>query len=261
MENPSSGDQDVAAAPAPSINGDGASGNVASPLLTSDTQVDIAASSNADVAKQGTSAPPPTTHQADDLSTTTSKQAAPPATEPTATSNTDSAMTDVPIYGTRSRNRTGTARPNYAEDQDMDFEYNASNKADSKRVLPAAEPKQAQEQNSAKFIAVNNSGPAEKVTTKDIIPGTSSFSTVPSKKRKAASGAVNATSSGTATPINRVGTPSNNVSERASNTMAFIKHKALLKNGKLVADDGTTFAVNGKRFGKSPYVIDDACAL
>ena len=170
------------------------------------------------------------------------------------------AAIDAATYGTRSRNRTGNARPNYAEDQDMDFEYsNALKKksANDSTAVPTgpnggqAEAKRASD--FAHFIAVNSSsGPASGAMPKESTPGTPGLSSSVSKKRKATA-APAAASTGTPPPA---GTPQNattrkaaptSVMTRETNVMTFTKHRSCLnKKGELVADDGTKLCINGK---------------
>lgn len=175
---------------------------------------------------------------------------------------TDSAAAiDAATYGTRSRNRTGTARPNYAEDQDMDFEYsNALKKksANDPTAVPTgsnggqAEAKRASD--FAHFIAVNSSnGPATGSMPKEYTPGTPVLSSSVSKKRKATAAPAAAAATGTPPPAN---TPQNaamrkaaptSVVTRETNAMTFTKHRSCLnKKGELVADDGTKLCINGK---------------
>lgn len=164
-------------------------------------------------------------------------------------------------YGTRSRNRTGNARPNYAEDQDMDFELSSTTtrkKTAGDHATTAApaqngagDAKRAQE--FARFIAVNSSGThANGSTPKESTPGTPGVASNVSKKRKA--GGAPATLMSTPPPSNspqptmarKLGAPS--VTARETNVMTFTKHRSCLnKKGELVADDGTKLCVNGKR--------------
>jgi hypothetical protein len=189
-----------------------------------------------------------------------------PADISSAQDFSDVAMGDAMPYGTRSRNRP---RPNYAEDQDMDFEVppppakpaSAKNAAvgDSKRNQQVAtETKKTVADPS--FVRVNGADEDERspsVSGKETIPGTSSFSTVPPKKRKAAgaantaivaSGSGNTTGNAAAQPTTKrlANTiPLSNMS-RESNMMTFEKSKGILKKGGLVADDGTVLYVDGK---------------
>jgi hypothetical protein len=105
------------------------------------------------------------------------------------------------------------------------------------------------------------------IVSKDQIPGTSTFSanpaagvtTQPSKKRKAngqtVSGTsntllptINFTSSGSQTNARRASVATQSINGfRESNMLSFENCAGHLKDGKLVADDGTTLAVNGKQ--------------
>lgn len=177
----------------------------------------------------------------------------------------DASMAESATYGTRSRNRGGNARPNYAEDQDMDFEYSSAAPAKegaSKKNQPAAatppgqnfEVKRAQD--FAKLIAVNGSGTASANASpgaKEPIPGTSTFSANPSRKRKAAGTSATVSQPAANTNANsmpaarRQGVSPASSSARETNIMIFTKQKSVLnKKGELTADDGTKLSVNGK---------------
>lgn len=168
----------------------------------------------------------------------------------------DATSADAPTYGTRSRNRTGNARINYAEDQEMDFEYSAAAKNEAKRVTQLAnDTKLAKDPVSAKFVPVNGSSQSDKAPTKDPIPGTLTFSANPtSKKRKAAVGSSNASasiqspagsSSAAQTSSRKTAAPLTAAGGREAHVLTFTDSKAALRNGKLTADDGTVFSVNG----------------
>ncbi|KAI1383221.1 uncharacterized protein F4822DRAFT_419715 [Hypoxylon trugodes] len=198
------------------------------------------------------------------------------------------AMAGPSPYGTRSRNR-GQARPNYAEDKDVDVDmYDAyAEKKDE-------EPKKSSRQVSAstngtsdapkatsstsrkgagpedgKAGANGNAGSGSHTTAKDshstANPTSNTTSTTtstnPSKKRKAPaqSNASNAnshantptpTSSNTATTKRNgmnVMTPTQNGSNagyKMTNMLSFEKYGATPKDGKMVADDGTTLQAN-----------------
>jgi hypothetical protein len=183
-------------------------------------------------------------------------------------------------YGTRSRrNRPGTGRPNYAEDHDVEMEYEQTGRAngtardsaasDSQTVAtrqspsPAAASQKRVTSGAATngWSAVNNNSSNN---SNSPIPGTSTFSANPNvnvpKKRKAGGAPQNSASS----HGNLVQTAqTNSVSRRANASSAatattgardarqnglysFSKTKAKLQNGNLVADDGTVFSVNGE---------------
>lgn len=187
----------------------------------------------------------------------------------------ESAVNEPATYGTRSRNRTSNVRPNYAEDQEMDFELaappaaaktaiakNASSSgrnqaaSDAKRILP--------DTTSSRFASINGADQAEKSPSsgRDPITGTSTFSSNPPKKRKAggsATAGAAAVPAATAQPSTKRQTatsayiPPANMS-RESNMMTFEKSKAFLKKGGLVADDGAVLRVDGKCDRRRPYM-------
>jgi len=180
-------------------------------------------------------------------------------------------------YGTRSRKRTGAARPNYAEDRetDIDDEYTGPSKHHGSLSTinvsraPLMESDKAPGFSTRRTPATANgntpatNGTTASTTHKDHIPGMSTFSANPniaipsqptSKKRKAPGSAPTSTSQ----PVgNSVPSGGPTVSRRAStgiktgagvretNLLSFDNCKGSLKNGKLKADDGTTLGVNG----------------
>lgn len=183
---------------------------------------------------------------------------------------TDIAMADAAPYGTRSRNRAGNHRPNYAEDQDMEFEFapppakpaSAKNATvgDMKRnqQLASETKKTAADPSSVRVNGADQDERSPSASVKEAIPGTSSFPATAPKRRKAAgaantaitaSGAGNNVTPNTTTqptakrPATSI--PLANMS-RESNMMTFEKSKGFLKKGGLVADDGTVLHVDGK---------------
>lgn len=185
----------------------------------------------------------------------------------------EAASNETAVYGTRSRNRTSNARPNYAEDQDMDFEFaapptkpapakSASTSETRRNQQAATDPKRGiPDSSSTRLNSANESDQPEKSPSsgKDPIPGTSTFSTNPPKKRKAGGGTTIVTTSGTSTsgavasaqPSTKRQSaksgyvPPANMS-RESNMMTFEKSKATLRKGALVADDGSSLRIDGK---------------
>lgn len=176
-------------------------------------------------------------------------------------------------YGTRSRNRTGNARPNYAEDREMEeFDWHSTKKSTNSRASPAASLPHVAE--SDKFVGVStrrssnaNSGAANgKVgppnPSKDSIPGMSTFSLgadgnaavhpPPSKKRKApgnngnspnaTTGLGNSSSNGHS---RRQISTTSAIDPRQTNMLSFDNCQGYLKNGRLNADDGTSLGING----------------
>ncbi|KAI9834745.1 MAG: hypothetical protein M1819_002831 [Sarea resinae] len=186
-------------------------------------------------------------------------------------------------YGTRSRNRTGAQRPNYAEDKEveMDYEYTAPKISNgivgNKAAASEASNGDVQAGHSGRSSGVNTrraSAAANGATTstststtaaKEQIPGTLTFSANPSasvappnsKKRKATGAGSSAGTQGAGTnqtvggqtstrrSTNAVTTSS---SYRETNIPSFDNCQRYLKNGKLKADDGTTFSVNDNAY-------------
>lgn len=206
-----------------------------------------------------------------------------PATQTTTNTTLSSALlkptpkmleTDEPApYETRSRNRNGNHRPNYAEDRELDLEYdmnvNSTKKGQgsvgqSTGRIQATDGTKAMDDNARRTPTTGSSVSATKpaVTTpsKDFIPGMSTFSLhpevqtmsqPPSKKRKAPGGTTNGdhASSGQANSLTSTGRASAVVPTaggiRESNMLTFESCQGYLKNGKLKADDGTIIGVNG----------------
>ena len=204
----------------------------------------------------------------------------------TATSSSSSMPSDQQVnssmdtataspYGTRSRNRTGNPRPNYAEDREVEMEYEWSS---SKRPHPSsgpsvpnsAQPGDGEKPPAATARRSSTTAPTAPPTNnkaalpsvpKDHLPGMSSFSVnpepntappAPSRKRKApgtAPAAPHTSSAVTQPPAPSISrrtahVPTPKVS-RETNLMTFESCQGFLKNGKLKADDGTVLAVNG----------------
>lgn len=180
-------------------------------------------------------------------------------------------------YGTRSRrgNRTGNARPNYAEDRELDVDYDwapASKKARgsstsaSSTNLPSEEPESSGVNTRRRSLTTAVLPAASKgsnsATPKDQIPGMSTFSVnpepseapqVPSKKRKAPgtvpAASTNVTPNTAATTNHTASRKTAKVAtingSRSTNMLSFETSQGYLKNGKLTADDGTALAMNG----------------
>ncbi|RAL66939.1 hypothetical protein DID88_007721 [Monilinia fructigena] len=169
-------------------------------------------------------------------------------------------------YGTRSRNRSSTSRPNYAEDKetDVDIEIAAAMKEGRKAARANdSRPSASTDNTSSITPAKKTTAPeSEPVATtqnnnKEPIPGTSTFSANPSapttqnskKKKPPAHPAANATPSlsqnavqnGSSTHTNSLRV---NMAMHESNMLTFDNCGARLKDEKLVADDGTILSVN-----------------
>ena len=186
-------------------------------------------------------------------------------------------------YGTRSRNR-GQARPNYAEDKDMDIEmYDAyPDKKDEEAKKTSRQP--AAVTNGATDAAKPTGSASRKSAAQDDGKAGNSHATGNGAKDSHANGSTNATGAGTTTSSNSkkrkaptqsstsnahkeshvptisASAPtgskrgasnqtvtSNGRGYRETNLLSFEKSKAFLKDGKLIADDGTELERNGKK--------------
>ncbi|APA09201.1 hypothetical protein sscle_04g039710 [Sclerotinia sclerotiorum 1980 UF-70] len=169
-------------------------------------------------------------------------------------------------YGTRSRNRTSASRINYAEDKEMDVDIEIA--AQEKEVRKAARVNDSRSStstdNGSSTAATKKTvaSELEPVATtqnnnKEPIPGTSTFSANPSvpttqnskkKKPPAQTAAVAASSSSQNVVQNgslvHTTTPRASMAMHESNMLSFDNCGARLKDGKLVADDGTVLSVN-----------------
>ena len=195
-----------------------------------------------------------------------------PASPPSKSATPDGLVVAAAApYGTRSRQRTGGSRPNYAEDKDteMDMELNGMHA----KAMPTRKSGGLAESYSVEmlseapsrrgFSAVNGvpkpaSGNAQ--APKDSIPGTSSFVANPitvttSKKRKQPGSNTTTTfvasNSVPARPKGAAGT--NSRVQPETNMMTFEHCGGYLNaNRQLQADDGTIISVNGETFPLSP---------
>ncbi|KAJ9142145.1 E3 ubiquitin-protein ligase SNT2 [Pleurostoma richardsiae] len=189
----------------------------------------------------------------------------------------DAAASTASPYGTRSRNRTGTSRPNYAEDKDMDMDlfdsYPEKKEDDLKRSSRQAHPsshasedaprqsnassrKQPAADDAKRSASHNGTKEHHASSTAASTPTAQSVtSSHTTKKRKAASRAspVNGQSQGgSATPssslqgaLRRSGANSlGSGGYRETNLMTFENSGARTKNNKMFADDGTVLEVN-----------------
>ncbi|WEW58731.1 putative PHD type zinc finger protein with BAH domain-containing protein [Emydomyces testavorans] len=174
-----------------------------------------------------------------------------------------SALTAAP-YGTRSRNRVGVPRPNYAEDRDLDIDLeplsttksNSSKKVSStSHSTSRASPVANTDKNGVTTRRTQNHVNHYVSSTKEAIPGTSTFSANPnatngSKKRKQPASITTPQGSSTPTTTNQankkfiVAASRSPELESLTNMMTFNNSRGYLKNGKLKADDGTVLAPN-----------------
>jgi hypothetical protein len=259
------------------------------PSKTEDSSYTVAPNASAGSSRVGVSGLHPSEDPAmttTDLATTTDDMEVPenlparaavsqPMTASTSSSSNpslkDATTGTASPYGTRSRNRAGVSRPNYAEDREteMEFEIQPTGEDDIQKVVRASagDPRSTTTQDPATIrrgtqVDYNTNG---QVLSKDHIPGTSTFSANPaaavatqtSKKRKANGQPVpssantllpiiNSASSGSQTNTRRASIATQSVTGgRESNMLSFENCAGRLKDGKLVADDGTTLGVNG----------------
>lgn len=196
----------------------------------------------------------------------------------------DATGTGPSPYGTRSRNRNGRARPNYAEDKDLDmidFEMYPERKDDGdlkKSTRPAnapsvpsdAPPRSAAASSTRKPLPTTDNGKSaasmkeqhqnnQAGTTAPSSSATSSAApTQPaSKKRKAGTQTASASKDAQSSAPSTKTSLSSSVLKKPfgpattgyaeTNMMSFDDCKALPQNNTLTADDGTTLTVNGKQ--------------
>ena len=156
------------------------------------------------------------------------------------------------VYGTRSRNRTGGARPNYSDDKELDLEIEATGrigKAAPKRAAAVSASNAAASQANAGLATVNTSP----VASGEVAPHPAATLSVPaasatSKKRK---------QPGSNTTVVTAPPPSAYALDTRSrfsgvaayvetNMMSFRRSGSRLNAKKqLVADDGTALAADG----------------
>lgn len=190
--------------------------------------------------------------------TQTSSDASRASQPPNQLDGADATMSSDITYGTRSRNRTGNSRPNYAEDQDMDFEISSAaattkkrSAADSAASTGPSATDTKRMHDVARHVAGSNGGTGSSTGSgaKELTPGVASNV---SKKRKAAGAPTTMLTQTPPTSNSPAPTATRKVvasstTTRETNVMSFSKHRQCLnKKGELVADDGTKLSVNGK---------------
>lgn len=194
----------------------------------------------------------------------------------------DAAVGSASPYGTRSRNRAGVSRPNYAEDREteMEFEVQQQKEDDSRKPGRSADPRSTTEAAALtvpirRTLQVDHSSNGH-ISSKDPIPGTSTFSanpsatttSQPSKKRKATGQPaqssvntllpiINTAPSGSQTNTRRTSIATQSLASFRESSMLSFENCAgrLSKDGKLVADDGTILGVNGKQLHILDYIF------
>jgi hypothetical protein len=164
----------------------------------------------------------------------------------------DSANGSATAYGTRSRGRNAP-RPNYAEDRDLDADMDASapkakrNSLALTNIVNGSNPDEKTSLAQPRKSLTNGNGANGSV--KDAIPGTSSFSARPDdangsnlRKRKQPASTPNSSSA-----AKKIFTepPGDSDGDYFTNMMSFENSGPYLKDGQLIADDGTTLGLNG----------------
>jgi hypothetical protein len=219
----------------------------------------------------------------DDLEVATNTHARAAVSQPMTASTSSSSNPSVKDtgpgtaspYGTRSRNRAGVSRPNYAEDRETEIDFEAQpalKEEDSRKIVRSSDLRSTSILECGVPINIIRRAPGNQtdyyssgqITSKDHIPGTSTFSanpaanvsTHPSKKRKA-TGQVAPTSVTAQLPNNPQSSSSQVATRgastlpqiasgfRESNMLSFENCAGRLTDGKLVADDGTVLGLNG----------------
>lgn len=166
-------------------------------------------------------------------------------------------------YGTRSRNRTGASRPNYAEDKEIEIEYEpqpakkdvnpkkrkGGSNSRSTTVEPVAIPITLK---STTASTADGNGTAHSLR-KEQIPAVTSkavptSSPQPNKKRKVNNQQALSITNGTQAAPKKDNTPIPliNQFENGSSILMFDNTGARLQDGKLIADDGTILGKNGE---------------
>ncbi|KAF2026496.1 hypothetical protein EK21DRAFT_73969 [Setomelanomma holmii] len=189
---------------------------------------------------------------------------------PAQSSSKDSEENGAAPYGTRSRNRPGRSRPNYAEDTEMDFEMTAPSTNGNMSDPPSRNSVVADNSQPSGTSGKKGSGPAQGnaswgnsgANTKDepANPNISGASAVTvanqpiaaqstTKRRKNAAAAANGVHQNAAAPAQSGPKRGNQLmvaanSARGTNMLTFENTGAMLKNGHMEADDGQTVSVN-----------------
>jgi hypothetical protein len=190
---------------------------------------------------------------------------------PAHSASKDSEENGAVPYGTRSRNRPGRSRPNYAEDPEMEFETTAATangrvsdppSRDSAAAESAPPPSNVSGKKGSGSAPSNaswgNSGPNPKDNPATAnIPGASSTvatqasTAQPTTKRRKNAATTNGTHANASAPSQAGAKRGSHVvavanGARESNMMTFENTGAMLINGRLEADDGQTVSVDGE---------------
>ena len=167
---------------------------------------------------------------------------------------------EAATYGTRSRNKGGNSRPNYADDRELDLEIEAAGripKTKSKKVAAPSSNASIAQDESSKTAAPPQNGFAtvNAATTNGVspLPGMSTFSTQPPSKKRKQPGSNTGVSSPAAAPVQaaqktRAAPSSASRLHLETNMLSFSRCRGRLNAKKqLIADDGTTLSANGEQ--------------
>jgi hypothetical protein len=165
-------------------------------------------------------------------------------------------------YGTRSRHRSGTSRPNYAEDKDIEMDvYDYYDKKDADGAKKSSRfnatsndsaPRGSAATRKAATADDSKAAPSQNGARDHISNGTTNAqasqisAAQPSRKRKAAVAAAQMTSVAASNKRAGTSTPQSSVTTwPETNMLSFENCKARPQNGRMVADDGTVLEANG----------------
>lgn len=178
-------------------------------------------------------------------------------------------------YGTRSRNRTGNSRPNYAEDKDIEmdnYEYYDKKDTDatkkSSRIAAAngdssrsGSQRKVASDDSKAVAAQNGSKDTGSLASSNPQGGQNLAASAASRKRKAATAGQQTTAPSTGSQ-RRTGnsTPSSTTNWPESNMLTFENCKGRPHKGQMIADDGTILAPNGMFSHPLPTALSRAGA-
>ena len=205
-----------------------------------------------------------------------------------AVADKDAGADGTAPYGTRSRNRGGNARPNYAEDKDIEmdnYDYYDKNQGDapkkSSRLATTTTTLTNGGETSGRAAAgarkpLTGSAPGSddsKTAASQAHAGASSNGHVPagappsssaaaSRKRKAVNGPAQVAAATTTSGQSARRAAASNTAQSSTsaiwpetNMLSFENCKGRPQNGRLVADDGTVLEANGKSWWLHPRAI------
>ncbi|POS86563.1 hypothetical protein EPUL_001293 [Erysiphe pulchra] len=183
---------------------------------------------------------------------------------PTTASSVDATSGTIP-YGTRSRNKATTSRPNYAEDREIEIEYEAVATGNGRKVTRASEVMNSldigkshassRRANQVELESSNHGNKSAKGCSLGISTTTNNSSTAQgqsttNKKRKASSQMNQSSKASSQSMMMQSTTTRSGVTShiaagfRETNMMEFENCGGRLMGKNLVADDGTVLQVN-----------------